>query len=285
MSGSAEPPDEPTEDILAEDPDQETVVEAPREASCWERAKQDVLQQTLTGTVPLLTVVRAATCVFIFGGICIAYGLALLISANAIREIELDYTSIPGDANGVVTMRTIVQSEMEAPVYVYYRLGRVYQNHRLYITSVNTAQLKKGSTMLAGDVDTCTDWKTADDEPARFGEIDRRVLYPCGLIARSVFKDKFFLSVRNSTTIVSTLEVDQNPERVNPKPQVATKNPEKADLVQGSDFYRTHNFWLLEEFPPQVCVPADSSTVPIPTRVARTYGCMDAYWCCLLTSL
>lgn len=141
-------------------------------------------------------------------------------------------------------------------------------------------------------------------------------LYPCGLIARSVFKDKFFLSVRNSTTIVSTLgnntiamlvrsssecsEVDQNPERVNPKPQVATKNPEKADLVQGSDFYRwcglydyrcrvhfirTHNFWLLEEFPPQVCVPADSSTVPIPTRVARTYGCMDAYWCCLLTSL
>ncbi|KAF4674104.1 hypothetical protein FOL46_005808 [Perkinsus olseni] len=269
MSAASEAPDEPSEDILAEDPEQEEVEDTPQ-VSWWEKAKHDVLQQTLPGTVPLLTVVRAATCVFIFGGICIAYGLALLISANAVQEIELDYTSIPGDANGVVTMRTIVQNEMKAPVYVHYRLGKVYQNHRVYITSVNTDQLKGGSNMAKGDLDSCTDWRTADDEPARFGEVDTRVLYPCGLIARSVFKDTFYLSVKNSTGAVAELEVDQSPERVTPKPQVVTKNPELADLVQTSQFYRTHNFWLLEEFPPQVCVPANSSTVPIPTRVART---------------
>ncbi|KAF4675037.1 hypothetical protein FOL47_008348 [Perkinsus chesapeaki] len=272
VSQSSEDPELPSNDIPAVDPEEDKVYSEAKSIrqSCWKKAKHDVLQQTLPGTVPILTVARAACCVFVFGGFCVLYGLALLISANAVREIELDYTSIPGDVNGVVTMRTLIQKEMKKPVYVYYRLEKVYQNHREYITSLDRDQLKSGTSMLKDDLDACSDWITADDEPAKFGDVDSRVLYPCGLIARSVFNDKYYFSVKNSEGNATELVVKQSSGRISSKPSIVTNNPELADLVQGSSFYKTHSFWLLDEFPPQVCVPANVTTVPIPTKVART---------------
>eukprot|EP00904_Undaria_pinnatifida_P001566 jgi/Undpi1/1140/HiC_scaffold_10.g04602.m1 len=70
-----------------------------------------------------------------------------------------------------------VGEDMEAPVYVYYELQKFYQNHRTYVKSRSYGQLKGGA--LSGD--SC-------DPLATTGSLD---LNPCGLVANSVFNDKF----------------------------------------------------------------------------------------------
>ncbi|KAL6720106.1 alkylphosphocholine resistance protein lem3 [Lecanora helva] len=91
-----------------------------------------------------------------------------------------------------------IPDDLDPPVLLYYRLTNFYQNHRRYVKSLDSDQLKgtavKNSSLGACDpLDTN---KTAGGKP----------IYPCGLIANSVFNDTF----SNPTQLNPKLSKDDN---------------------------------------------------------------------------
>jgi hypothetical protein len=71
-----------------------------------------------------------------------------------------------------------VPSTMKHPVFMYYKLTNYYQNHRRYVKSQNTDQLK-------GKAQSYNDIQGGDCKP--LDVIDGKPVYPCGLIANSYF--------------------------------------------------------------------------------------------------
>jgi hypothetical protein len=64
------------------------------------------------------------------------------------------------------------------PVFVYYKLTNYYQNHRRYVQSLNADQLRgKAISASALRSTSCKPLDAVGDKP----------IYPCGLIANSVF--------------------------------------------------------------------------------------------------
>ncbi|KAL8989467.1 MAG: hypothetical protein Q9177_001646 [Variospora cf. flavescens] len=76
-----------------------------------------------------------------------------------------------------------VPHELDPPVFLYYRLTNFYQNHRRYVKSLDSAQLK-GEAVSGGTIDD------SDCDPLKV-DSQKRPYYPCGLIANSLFNDTF----------------------------------------------------------------------------------------------
>lgn len=74
--------------------------------------------------------------------------------------------------------------EIDGPVFQYYRLQNYYQNQRLYVKSVEWAQLR-GDKLSRSELSDCAP-VVAPDETNEYP-----VYYPCGLIANSMFTDIF----------------------------------------------------------------------------------------------
>ncbi|KAJ4369845.1 alkylphosphocholine resistance protein lem3 [Neocucurbitaria cava] len=83
----------------------------------------------------------------------------------------------------VCILSITIPNDVAPPVLFYYRLTNFYQNHRRYVKSIDTEQLK-GTARSAGDINSgdCSPLGVADDG---------RPYYPCGLIANSMFNDTF----------------------------------------------------------------------------------------------
>ncbi|KAF8652759.1 hypothetical protein AX16_004255 [Volvariella volvacea WC 439] len=75
-----------------------------------------------------------------------------------------------------------VPADLEPSVFLYYKLTNFYQNHRRYVQSLNSDQLR-GQARSASDLDN------SDCKP--LGSRDGKPIYPCGLIANSLFNDTF----------------------------------------------------------------------------------------------
>ena len=76
---------------------------------------------------------------------------------------------------------------MAPPIYVYYQLSGVYQNHRRYVKSRSDAQLANKSADPA-DMAACAPLLYLDGNASD-------VINPCGLIAWSNFNDSYALTV------------------------------------------------------------------------------------------
>ncbi|GAA5943203.1 CDC50/LEM3 family protein [Sporobolomyces koalae] len=181
-------------------------------------------QQRLKAWQPILTPATVIPTFFLVGIIFVPLGGVLLWGSNQVKEFTIDYTqceytapnttfaSIPSsdysfsvgsaansqpaptwqfthdDAETDIARqnRCRVQfelpNELASPVFMYYKLTNYYQNHRRYVKSVNTDQLLgkavSESTINGGD---CKPVDTRDD----------KIVYPCGLIANSLFNDTF----------------------------------------------------------------------------------------------
>ncbi|KAI0664571.1 cell cycle control protein [Cubamyces menziesii] len=97
----------------------------------------------------------------------------------------IDRTGADGVSNDSArqcVLRFDVPAEMDPPVLLYYKLTNFYQNHRRYVKSLDQNQLR-------GDHVTADKLKGGDCKP--LGAIDNKAVYPCGLIANSVFNDTF----------------------------------------------------------------------------------------------
>jgi hypothetical protein len=113
-------------------------------------------------------------------------------------ELKQQYDGDAGDpcyiSKGSYTPKTCrvtftVKEEMKKPVYVYYELDNFYQNHRRYVKSRSDAQLK-GDFPNAPTTD-CDPLKTV---PPDTNHTKSRKLWPCGLIANSMFNGASALS-------------------------------------------------------------------------------------------
>lgn len=71
-----------------------------------------------------------------------------------------------------------VPADLKPTVLLYYKLTNYYQNHRRYVKSIDMNQ-------LLGKYSAPSDLQSGNCKP--LGEIDGKGVYPCGLIANSVF--------------------------------------------------------------------------------------------------
>lgn len=119
------------------------------------------------------------------------------------REVTRKY---PDPINGpetkktpttICTLQFVIPADLKPPVLFYYRLTNFYQNHRRYVKSLDTDQLKGEAVSL----DTI---KGSSCDPLRYDNATQRPYYPCGLIANSFFNDSFTnpkrVSIQNGTT-------------------------------------------------------------------------------------
>lgn len=83
--------------------------------------------------------------------------------------------------NNITITRCVIEFalpvQLKAPVFLYYRLTNFYQNHRRYVKSFNSDQLK-GSVIGTS---------TLDNSCSPLGSTNGTPYYPCGLIANSMF--------------------------------------------------------------------------------------------------
>lgn len=84
------------------------------------------------------------------------------------------------EASSVCRIKFQVQKDIRSSMYMYYKLTNFYQNHREYVESYDLRQLK-GEAVKAGDL-------SSDCKPLR-QDAQGRAIYPCGLIANSLFND------------------------------------------------------------------------------------------------
>ena len=77
-----------------------------------------------------------------------------------------------------------IPNNLGPPVFLYYRLDNFYQNHRRYVRSLNKEQLE-------GKAVGRSTLSSSDCEPLAVDDDTGKVIYPCGLIANSLFNDTF----------------------------------------------------------------------------------------------
>lgn len=81
-------------------------------------------------------------------------------------------------------LRFYIPESMGPPVLFYYYLTNFYQNHRRYVDSFDTDQLK-------GKARTYNQIKDSKCDPLEVNKTATKPFYPCGLIANSMFNDTF----------------------------------------------------------------------------------------------
>jgi len=179
-------------------------------------------QQRLKAWQPILTPKTVLPTFFVVGLLFLPLGIGLLVTSQQVQEIVLDYTNcdIDGAAlptnvkswsfdNGTQTcsLSFDIATTFSGPVYMYYRLTNFYQNHRRYVKSFSATQLQglvmdtKISLPLCTYnfifffysclLQTDTSTLSTDCDPLSTLTIDNSTvaipIYPCGLIANSVF--------------------------------------------------------------------------------------------------
>ncbi|KAG0095434.1 hypothetical protein BGZ93_005893 [Podila epicladia] len=180
-------------------------------------------QQRLKAWQPILTAKSVLPTFFIMGILFAPLGGLLVWRNNKVTEFSFDYTdcdsatngptstwvhsspveefpkpayvisrnvnvTVPAKNNGRNFTYTVdkcivnftLPVDLQPPVMLYYKLTNFYQNHRKYTKSLDYKQ-------LAGEASTVEEIRGRKGCPLESGEL----IYPCGLIANSLFDDKF----------------------------------------------------------------------------------------------
>lgn len=77
--------------------------------------------------------------------------------------------------------------DLQPPIHLYYHLTNFNQNHRKYGTSFSKSQLAGKNVSLSSLEDSCKPVSAAGGEKNG----SQKIVYPCGVIANSVFNDTF----------------------------------------------------------------------------------------------
>ncbi|GJE86820.1 cell cycle control protein [Phanerochaete sordida] len=83
-------------------------------------------------------------------------------------------------------MQFDIPYDLDPTVLLYYKMTNFFQNHRRYVKSIDMNQLK-------GDFVSNSDLNSGDCKPitTEGDGSDQKAIYPCGLIANSVFNDTY----------------------------------------------------------------------------------------------
>jgi hypothetical protein len=112
-------------------------------------------------------------------------------SARWSAQKNFNYSYNPGNFKTPIyynttlcTLEFNIPEKMGPPVFFYYRLTNFYQNHRRYVKSFQSDQLK-GVAVDAGTI------SSSACDPLKTDPATGKPYYPCGLIANSIFNDTF----------------------------------------------------------------------------------------------
>lgn len=146
-------------------------------------------QQRLRAWQPLLTPSWVIGTFTIVGIVFIILGIIIKDASDQVVQIEQRYDNDPDclPFRSNCTMRLKVPAKMEAPVYFYYKLTKFYQNHRRYVKSRSDSQLQGQDKPRLSTCEPLETWNFNPSDPDSKPES----LYPCGLIANSMFNDSF----------------------------------------------------------------------------------------------
>ncbi len=97
------------------------------------------------------------------------------------------YSTVNITKTRICTLQFNIPNDIGPHVYLYYKLTNFYQNHRRYVKSLDTDQLKGNAKSNS----------TIDGSSCDPLELDHngKAYYPCGLIANSIFNDTIFSPV------------------------------------------------------------------------------------------
>jgi len=102
------------------------------------------------------------------------------VTWGRVQDFPYQYAIPPITLNSTICrLEFSIPESMGPPVLFYYMLDNFYQNHRRYVTSADAAQLKGERS----NASSCSPMAVDDDTGLP--------IYPCGLIANSLFNDTF----------------------------------------------------------------------------------------------
>lgn len=181
-------------------------------------------QQRLKSWQPILTPKTVIPFLFLLSCVFAPLGIAILYTTYNVENMLIDYThctsakdsysSIPkkytnwhfqgkstdpelkwklsnstdsdGDLQQTCTIQFNLPKDLKPPVYVYYKLTNFYQNHRKYVESYDVMQLQ-GSALTPSELtDKCNPLRLEKDDDG-----NEKAIFPCGLIANSLFNDTY----------------------------------------------------------------------------------------------
>lgn len=194
-------------------------------------------QQRMKAWQPVLT---PKIVIFFFLGIGIVIliiGIVLCASVGSVIECKLRYPD-PSQSSSSVQI-TFSKADcaginendsVDGPVFIYYELNRFYQNHRAYVRSFSATQLSDGDAGYS----TLDDCSPLDSK-------DGKLLYPCGLVANSVFNDTYALTGSDG----SSISVDTSADTISWSSDVKNKYKEASYIPSET------NSWLNTTLFPQ----------------------------------
>ena len=238
-----------------------------------------LVQQRLKAWQPFLSPTGVIVIFGAISAIFIGAGIAITIVNSSLVEISKTYSAEPSLVNGymqskMVDLRITITEDMTGPVYVYYGLSNFYQNHRRYVSSRSDSQLVGASLSTdASDYSSACTPMTSDS--------GANLLYPCGLVAWSVFNDTFSFFIKDSVSAADSsavaLEMDESPLTIAWRSDVERKfgNIVPSDIASsGSPYSDLMNMWIVSDFPPALCKPTSlsSTSQPVYVRTVEVSG-------------
>ena len=157
-------------------------------------------QQKLPAWRPVPTITSSTTTFFIFGTIFIIIGVFISSLSKQIVEIKQRYDNVKKYSYGNIKLEFEIEKNIKPPVMVYYQIDGFYQNHRRYVKSKDDDQLS-GKDLTLSQIKkngNCKPVETNKEMGAvlnlNSANLDQDdVAIPCGLLARSFFRDNFTL--------------------------------------------------------------------------------------------
>lgn len=165
-------------------------------------------QQRLKSWQPILTPRTVLPLLLLLAVICVPIGVAFIMTTYKVQKLEVNYSKCNSEASssfatvpskyvsshfkssgkpdvewkyssGKCELQFDVPNDISPPIYLYYKLTNYYQNHRKYVQSYDWNQLRGKAVAL--------DKLTSNCKPLK--ERDNKIVYPCGLVANSMFND------------------------------------------------------------------------------------------------
>jgi hypothetical protein len=132
-------------------------------------------------------------------------GSLVVVESNRVIEHKLRYDDLteckaswkrPNEC----TIKLKLDEKMESPVFLYYEIANMYQNHRRYNKNRDILQLM-GNTRSKAEIETnCKPVTRIEDLGLNIINPElspKSVANPCGLVARSVFNDSYMIVPAN----------------------------------------------------------------------------------------
>jgi len=160
--------------------------------------KSKFKQQKFLGWRPLPTI-SCITIIFIsFGVFFIICGILILVFIGQVKEYKSRYDleckeQKKKDSTKNCELTISITEKMKKPIYIYYQINDISQNHRFYMENKSDKQLK-GEKVSKEDLEKNNECENSLYN-GNFTYLDNElypkddVAFPCGLIAKSFFQD------------------------------------------------------------------------------------------------